>query len=337
MKRAIVIVLSLLCVVGVVYLGYVIFRAKNVESIEIVGDIQTLYVANECVEPDFQDAELKVTYKNGSVKMIKLTNDIVTVPSFSTSVADHKTMKIIYKSQELEVDYDVINNGLFYVNKTTFVDVDDAVNPTPTTYNATSSPMMFYIGQDGELEYYYRENGEVYMHDGSYDKSYKYVISGGVMKIYLGGEEPAYKLTSNYNPEGTASLKSVTTTVTDLGIVASKETKVYSFYENFKTDRRISAVSLNFEKTSNVIKDASDYQNSIVIFHVHDTIKSSGETILLKVSYINDYFMKDVYVYVSDEMIVGSSFVTNETSEVGHMYCVYDKQDFTVAYKVDNN
>ena len=337
MKKAIVIVLSLLCVVGVVYLGYVIFRAKNVESIEIVGEIQTLYVANECVEPNFQNAELKVTYKNGSVKMIKLTNDKVTVPTFSTSLADHKTMKIIYKGEELEVDYDVVNNGLFYVSSKTFVDVDDAVNPTPTTYTASSAPLMFYIGQDGELEYYYRENGKVYMHDGAYDDSYKYEIVGGTMNIYLGKDEPSYKLTSNYNTEGTTSLKAVNTTVTDLGIIASRETRVFSFYEEFKTDRRIQGVSLNFDKTSNVIKDPSDYQESIVVFNVHDTIKSSGETILLEVKYSNDkLYMGKVYVYVSDDMIVGASFVTNLVTEIGHMSCVYEKQDFTVNYKVEN-
>ena len=93
---------------------------------------------------------------------------------------------------------------------------------------------------------------------------------------------------------------------------------------------------MNFEKTSHVVKDASNYQESAVIFNVHDTIKSSGEIILLDVSYSNDIFLSRVFVYISDEMIVGDTLDTKHVSDIGHMYCVYEKEDFTINYKVVN-
>ena len=67
MKKFILIFLSVICVAGVVALGWLIFNSKSIASIEIDGQIQTLYIAGQDI--DFEGAKLKVTYKNGNVKI----------------------------------------------------------------------------------------------------------------------------------------------------------------------------------------------------------------------------------------------------------------------------
>ena len=72
MKKIISIIAVCLIVAGLVIAGVFIFKTSNVQSIEIVGDIQTLYFVDSATDVNFNDAELKITYKNGSVKMKKL-------------------------------------------------------------------------------------------------------------------------------------------------------------------------------------------------------------------------------------------------------------------------
>ena len=54
MKKVIVVFLVILCSCGVGYLGYLIFRSKNIDTVELVGNMQTLYVVGD--EIDFEDA-----------------------------------------------------------------------------------------------------------------------------------------------------------------------------------------------------------------------------------------------------------------------------------------
>ena len=51
----------ILCACGIGYLGYLIFMSKNIEKVELTGNIQTLYIVGD--EIDFEDSKLKVTYK----------------------------------------------------------------------------------------------------------------------------------------------------------------------------------------------------------------------------------------------------------------------------------
>ena len=111
MKKFILIFLVVVCLGGIGYLGYVIFNAKSIKTVEIAGNMQTLYIVGEDI--DFQDAQLKVTYKNGDIKMVDLNEKNVDVTLFSTSLQTHGKMKLIYKSEILEVEYDVIGQGLY--------------------------------------------------------------------------------------------------------------------------------------------------------------------------------------------------------------------------------
>ncbi len=325
MKKVLLILLSVCCMLGVAYLGYIIFSATSVESFEILGEIQTLYVANECIEPDFQDAEIKVKYKNGTIKVYKLTNKRVDVTSFSTAEAGHKTMRIFYKGCEIQVEYDVVNSGLFY-NSSSFIEESSAL---PTTYTMNNSPIMFFIRKNGELEYYYRNSSNVYMHDGYYDKSYRFEIVSNTMNVYLGTEEPTLKLISNYNEEGTFSLKYVNRTE---GVgTYSTSVRIYKFHENFKTNRVVSSVT--------PVVDGSTDPNAIAVFSRYQTIKSNG-TILLKVQYANDYYLKTIYVHMVDEMLFNKeSFNTQDIKGSSYMSASYgsterDVKHFNIYYKV---
>ena len=134
MKRLIVILVVVACLIGVGFLGFTIFNKKNIDKVELEGTVQTLYLANtnEINKPNFQDASLKVSYKDGTVKYIPLKSADVTVTDFSTSIelTDGK-MKINYKSNVISVNYSVIKNGFYYVSSvTTYV----SGNPQDGTY-----------------------------------------------------------------------------------------------------------------------------------------------------------------------------------------------------------
>ena len=74
MKKIVWIVLAILCACGLGYIGYVIFQAKNIETVEISGNMQTLYVVGE--DLNFGDAKLKVTYKNGNIRMVDMNDHL---------------------------------------------------------------------------------------------------------------------------------------------------------------------------------------------------------------------------------------------------------------------
>ena len=114
MKKMIVIFLIILCSCGIAYVGYLIFRSKNIDKVELVGKIQTVYVVGD--EIDYEDAKLKVTYKNGNIKMIDLDSKSVDIEYFSTSVETNAKMNILYKSETIEVEYNVLRKGAYYLN-----------------------------------------------------------------------------------------------------------------------------------------------------------------------------------------------------------------------------
>ncbi len=331
MKKLLVILLSALMVCGVGYLGFVIFRSKNIVNVEIVGSMQTLYVIDE--ELDFEDAQLKVTYRNGDVKLVKLDKKRVDVTSFSTSLQTHGTMKIVYKSAVLEVEYDVINKGLYYVEET--VNKTPGNNQSPTYYSKTNTPMLFYIKEDGQLEHYYKSGAKYAMHDGAYDTSYKYQIYGDTLNVYLGTEEVSYKLKADYNDqEGTTALKSVTERTDNNGLVEYRLERSYAYYKNFKTDRTIKTVQVDLSYANPTTYGGEQY----ITFTKGDTIESSGKEIYLIVTFANPLssYMSLVYVHVTDGMVTRNSLNTSQVTDLAHMICRYEGEDFEINYRVKN-
>lgn len=318
MKKIILICFTILCFCGVGYLGYLIFNKSSIESVELYGNIQTLYIVGE--DLDYQDAKLKLTYKNGDIKIVDITSKNVKVTNFSTSVEKNGIMKLTYKSHTIEVEYNVIYQGLYYMTSDVLIDADDYVTPQPATYSQSSSPMLVYVGAEGRMDYYYKTSGTYYMHDGTYDSTYRYDIKDDTLRLYFGKDEPLnvkadYKTTSGITLISTK----LNTKLSDPSLVVSKEVKTYKHCPTFLETRRI---------TNLVAPD------DVFTLKKGQTIKSSGLSILLQVRYGYDTFMNTVYVHFADGMIRNNSLNTSGLTSIAFMDCCYDGEDFEINYKV---
>ena len=330
MKKFIMIFLSVVCIAGVVALGWLIFNSKSIASIEIEGQIQTLYVAGQDI--DFEDAKLKVTYKNGNVKYVNMTNKSVQISQFSTSLKTHGKMKIAYKSQILYVEYDVINAGMYYVSAEQSYFAGETP-PLPTTYDSKSSEMFLYIRLNGELDYYYLDDsGRYCMFDGSYDKSYKYEIDGDTLNAYLGSDDYKVSIKAHYSSDGNVEYKFTKVYRDNNNLEISRNVKTFSYYEMKSEDHRtIAHSSIDLSRTAGVV-------GNVVSFGRNETIESSGKIMFLFVSFKNDHFMHAVYVHICDEMITNYSLDTSEPVESDTMYIHYKKgaghADAAIHYRV---
>ena len=217
MKKIITIILIVACLAGIGVLGYVIFRSKNIESVAIEGQMQSLYFVNETTTPNFDDAKLVVTYKNGNIKKLDITSKNVKVDDFSTSLKSHGTMKITYKSQTVEKDYDVIESGLYYISKEAEKTADTSYNPSSTPDIALNEAnIMFYLSSDGVLQYYSRKFSGNYwcLNDGAYDENYYYEIKGDTLVVNFlkaNGDKDSYNIKANYDDNGELTLTSTST------------------------------------------------------------------------------------------------------------------------------
>lgn len=326
MKKAVWIVLIVLFACGLGYIGYVIFQSKNIDKVEISGNMQTLYVVGDDI--NFGDAKLKVTYKNGNIRMVDMNKNTVDVSLFATATEDHKTMKITYKSAVLEVDYDVVKKGFYYVSE--IITTGTTGLPSSRTHSIGTSPYMIYLRGNGTLDYYYKESGKWYMHDGSYDTSYNYSIAGDEMKVEL-GDDNFYSFKAKYNTNGSMAISCVelTKNSSDPDIVSSKKEYVYKNYET--ADQTISDVDVDYSKV------ATTGTNHIVEFKKGETVESSGKMLMLKVTYVNKHFLTEVYVHICDEMLSGPRGLnTSSVTLSDHAYGAYHNFDFTIFYTVVN-
>lgn len=326
MKKVIWIILAILCVCGIGYIGYVIFQAKNIDSVEIAGNMQTLYVVGE--DLNFGDAKLKVTYKNGNIRMVDLNEKNVTVTLFATSTEDHKTMKITYKSEVLNVDYDVIKKGFYYVSS---ISTSTGTSlPGTVDHTIGTSPYMIYIRGDGTLDYYYKDAGKWYMHDGVHDSSYNYKITGDTMKVEL-GDENFYDFKAKYNTNGSMALSCIdlTKSGTDPDIITQKKEYTYKNYET--AVQTIEKVEVDYSKVATI------GTNHVIEFKKGETIESSGKQLFLKVNYVDKLFLTEVYVHICDEMVSGAQGLdTSAVTSTDHAYGFYHDFDFSINYIVVN-
>ena len=255
MKKFILIFLAAICVAGVVALGYLVFNAKTIATVEIEGQMQTIYVAGQDI--DFENAKLKVTYKNGSVKFVDMGNKNVKISQFSTSLKTHGKMKITYKSQVLELDYDVIEAGMYYLSSDQSFYADGTVSHPKTYEDAKSSPTLLYIRTNGELDYYYLDgSGRYCMYDGSYDKSYRYEIVGDALKAYLGSEDNVIEIKAHFDLSGNVEYKFTKFNTNAQGLNISKNVKTFKHY-SMKSEqyRNITSASVDISRVQD--KDLS--------------------------------------------------------------------------------
>lgn len=307
MKRIISIILIVLCLAGIGVGCYFIFRKNNVDSIEVVGDMQTIYFVNETTDVKFNQSKLKVTYKDGTSKLFDLSYDLVKVKNFSTSVANDGLMKIVYKSHEIDIKYQVVYSGLYYLKTIESSNVvGSSVNSSESNYVAglnestgtdkTTAIEMIYFYSDGCCDYYTRTSSTSawYMDDGHCDNTFNYTIVGNKIIANLGAEKK-YEITASFSSEGVLSLNNVECEYFDenhTDFLKSKTERTFAFYE-MKTERVVDTVSVSGHSSLSPVQ-----------FEVSDTYESSGKKLVLKVDYKNDNFLKTVYVRFHTSMLI---------------------------------
>lgn len=339
MKKIIPIISVFLVAAVITFLGFLIFRTSNVVSIEIVGDVQTIYFVDSTNTVNFNDANLKVTYKDGSVKLKKLSYDIVSVKNFTTSVANNGVMKITYKSKTLDVNYSVIWTGMYFLSeKTTHsYEGDEKITSTKNgpfvagvteeNVDKTTSIEMIYFNKDGSCDYYTRSSSTStwYMDDGTFDKSFNYSIVGDTIKTCL-GQNKVYELRANVTKDG------------ELTLVTTENNYVENQNVNFlksSVDRTFEHYEMKGNRTLEK-NDISVYCSSPIVFEKDSTFADSDLEIFLDVTYKNDSFLKNVRVRFNESMFLPGEGIKTvvATPSVTSAFYSYDGFTLELEYKV---
>ena len=338
--KKIISIISVCLIVGVIaFFGVMIFRTSNIKSVEIVGDIQTVYFVDSTNSANFNDANLKITYENGSVKMKKLTYDIVSVKNFSTSIANDGIMKITYKSITMDVGYSVIWKGLYYLsNKTEHVFNGSEITKTnygpyvagvtETNQDKTDTTEMIYFNDDGSCDYYLRTNStdKWIMDDGYYNKKFYYNITGDTVNAYL-GDDKVYQLKTKVTKDGALTL------------VSTEEKYVTSVNDSIFVKESIDREFNHYEMKGNRTLEKDDikiYCDSEIVFAKDSAFKDSSLNLFLDVTYKNDDFLKNVYVRINESMFtVDKGFTSAEiTPTTTFAIGFYDGVYFEMFYSI---
>lgn len=338
--KKIISIISIVLVIGVIVVfGVLVSKSANVEAIEIVGEVQTIYFVNSTNDVNFNDAELKITYKNGNVKVKKLTKDLVDVNFFSTSVENNGTMKISYKSKDIDIGYSVISKGLYYLsekNTQTYTGKRITESNSGTLVagvndngeDITTSEEMIYFGDDGVCDYYYKTTvdgrSNWVLINGNNNSDYYYKITGNLINVHL-GEQRVLNLSANYSKYGNLSLNCVEKEYAEnsTDFIKSKTAMNFTYYE-MKGNRTFTA------------SDVSIYSNYDIEFDKGSKFSDSTYDIYLKVNYKNDYFLKTVYVKFNETMFnTENEFNTSSVTENDRVAkCHFNGVQFEFAYKV---
>lgn len=307
-KKILLIILVIACLVGVGILGYVVFNSKNITAVEIEGQIQTLYMVDETTTPNYGEAKLKVTYKNGNAKFIDLTSKSVKVSDFSTSVGAHGNMKLTYKSYTLEVEYNVIKYGFYYVQEST---VHSGANSQTTGIDSIGKAnKLFFLDAGGALKYYWKgyENNW-FLNDGVYDADYSYSVAGDSLTINYGKNTEILKADF---VNGDVVLSSVNDTVGSGGTVVTRTVNKYACFSGYKTNIEINKITDLYAvgETLNTFEKGKSIE-----FTLGRNLKSDNKEIYFKAEYsypiitYNDTSGKaqnmlgEVYVRLTDNMV----------------------------------
>ena len=308
MKKVIVIFLVVLCSCGIGYLGYLIFRSKNIDTVELVGNMQTLYVIGD--EIDFEDAKLKVTYKNGNIRMIDLDSSTVEVTYFTTSVETHAKMNIIYKSAVIPVEFNVIQKGAYYLKNYSLVSVASAntSNKTNEAYTVSNTKEMIYIDAGGICKYYTKSVNGWTMVDGNYNSNLRYSISADTLSVNLG--KTNYDIKVEYLDSGKMNLISnKLTKISNTELINSHETRVFEHSDEMKTTQSVGSVQV----ANNLLT------NSTANYKVGQSISEATTPVYLKVTYMqynSGHQFRTIYVQVESSMI-SRNFSTSKKNSSG--------------------
>ena len=309
MKKMIIIFLIIVCSCGIGFVGYLIFNSKNIDTVELAGNMQTLYVVGD--EIDFEDAKLKVTYKNGNIKMIDLDRDTVEIKYFSTSVETFGKMDIIYKSAVLPVEYKVIQKGAYYLSKYNSKEIVpqgnnlDNIDYKNVKYLVSTTSEIIYLESGGVCKYYTKSADKWFMNDGNYNKNYKYTITGDTMSVKLGDSE--YNIKVNYLDTGKMELVSKELTgVKDTDLVRKQVEKTFEHTAEMKTNQSVGSAKVCYGK--DLVDEGS------IQFKIGDTLEKADKNIYIQIIQPQDnsgHQFRIIYVKVHDAM-VSNNFDTSK-------------------------
>ena len=308
MKKVIVIFLVLLCSCGIGYLGYMIFRSKNIDTVELVGNMQTLYVVGD--EIDFEDAKLKVTYKNGNIRMVDLDSSTVEVTYFTTSVETHAKMNLIYKSAVIPIEFNVIQKGAYYLKNYKLVSTSspNSSSTTNESYTISNTKEMIYIDAGGICKYYTKNANGWTMIDGNYNSNLRYSITADTLSVNVG--KTNYDIKVEYLDSGKMNL--ITNKVTKIGnteLINSYETRVFEHSDEMKTTQSVGAVQV-----------ANDLlNNNCANYIVGQSISQCNTPVYLKATYMqynSGHQFRTVYIQVESSMVT-RNFSTSKKNSTG--------------------
>lgn len=306
MKKVLIIFLVLICTCGIGYIGYVIFNSKNIDSVELVGNIQTLYVVGD--EIDYEDAKLKVTYKNGTMKYVDLDSKNVEVTYFSTSVETHAKMNILYKSAVIPVEYNVIQTGAYYLKsyKKVYLNSSSGASTTKNNYTLSNTKEMIYIGSGGICYYYTKNSGSWKMIDGNYNSSLNWTIIADKLTVNL--PSSTYEIKAEYLENGKMNLISETyDNISGTELIRSTEEKIFDRTDEMKVNQTASKVKV----AENLLNDG------IANYNIGQAINESNPQVFLEVTYLQysaGHQFRKVYVQVEPSMIVNNFSTSNKNS-----------------------
>lgn len=340
MKKVIMIIVIIGVCVGVGFLGWMIFNKKNITAVEIDGEMQTLYLANtnEVNSPNFQDANLKVTYKGGTIKYIPLSEANIEVADFSTSSEKTDgTMKINYKTHVIEVKYVVIKNGYYYVSKTDNYSLGELQSSKSNDLAGTTE--FFNLAQDGTLQYYQLNSGKWLLYDGKYLSDYKFDIKGNAINVYLGEETPSYMITAYSTTNGelvvSGRRSNYKTVITNDVETQMETTRV------IKELKYVNSLSTNEVEKSELVYNSSEYNTTdgYLKFYCNEKLADRRGEVLLKVTYKKPFvssMLNEIYVVADNSMItVPADFDTLVVTDFNHKVDIwYASQKFVMTFRV---
>lgn len=294
-KKILISLCVILVIGGLGYLGYVVFMAKSITNVEIIGNVQTLYLTDD--DLDLSTGDLKVTYRNGESKLISLNNKNVKVTLFSSVVETHGIMKITYKGFTVEQPYNVLAKGMYYVSQKTVSSANSSapngVFTKTSSYSEKTSTEMFYLLGEGKLLYYHLVNGEWYLEDGRYDPSFNYSMQNDCLIADLGGR--IVRMRAVYTENGDLFFSSVYDTTDSSGeFLKKREEAVYTHLVT-KSDRRVADIKVCYTDGSS--------GSPFYTFYRGETLDKAN--IYIQVTYANDFFMHSVKVKVCSAMDSG--------------------------------
>ncbi|MBQ8452040.1 MAG: hypothetical protein IJ538_04640 [Clostridia bacterium] len=328
MKKFITIILAVVITVGIVWLGVFIFRSTTVDSVEIVGDIQTLYLVDD-ENVNFQDAILKVKYKNGNVKELPLKSTNVEIQGFSTGKKEKQDeMKIIYKGFVNKINYTVMARQLYYIKSEKTFEYD-GTKLEEKNFNADNATVMFKFEKDGKLRYYTRGGSELssyekpyYLNDGLFDSNYNYSISGNTLTVNAGAKE--YSIVPKY--AGSDSIQFVSR--------EKSGSKTIEYIIAINTTEKSGIEPILSSETA-IFTDGVEVSEPIS-FKIGQTIESSKKNIYLVIKSTSNSSVRTVLVKITDELLnnggEGPRLDTSATADAKVVYFNYPGLSAELAF-----